>query len=173
MKQTETNPWTLVEKKYPEGTIIEGEVRNLTNYGAFVELEEGVDGLLHVSDMSWTKKIANPAELLNKGDKVKALVLSVDKDKKRIALGMKQLELDPWQHEIADRFAVATEHEGTVTKVTNFGVFVSLDKDLEGLLHISELTPSDNLTPGTKVKVRVIRIDAEERKIGLTLVRGA
>jgi small subunit ribosomal protein S1 len=173
MKQADGNPWDDVDGKFPPGTVVEGTVRNLTGYGAFVEISDGVDGLLHVSDMSWTKKIANPAELLNKGDKVRALVLSVDKEKKRIALGMKQLELDPWQHEIADRFAVGTEHEGTVTKVTNFGVFVSLDKDLEGLLHISELTPSDNLTPGAVVKVRVIRIDAEERKIGLTLVRGA
>jgi small subunit ribosomal protein S1 len=147
-------------------------VRNLTGYGAFVEIEDGIDGLLHVSDMSWTRKISNPAEMLEKGTKVKALVLSVDKEKKRIALGLKQLELDPWQNEIASRFGVDTEHEGEVTKVTNFGVFVALEKDLEGLLHISELTPSDNLTPGSKVNVRVLRIDPGERKIGLTLVRG-
>jgi small subunit ribosomal protein S1 len=171
MKQADGNPWDEVDGKFPPGTVVEGTVRNLTGYGAFVEIADGIDGLLHVSDMSWTKKIANPAELLNKGDKVRALVLSVDKEKKRIALGMKQLELDPWQHDIADRFAASTEHEGKVTKVTNFGVFVSLEKDLEGLLHISELTPSDNLTPDSVVKVRVIRIDAEERKIGLTLVR--
>jgi len=172
MKQADGNPWDEVDKKFPPGTVVEGTVRNLTGYGAFVEISDGIDGLLHVSDMSWTKKIANPAEVLNKGDKIKALVLSVDKDKKRIALGMKQLELDPWQHDIAERFGVSTEHVGDVTKVTNFGVFVSLEKDLEGLLHISELTPSDNLTPGTKVAVRVLRIDADERKIGLTLVRG-
>ncbi|MCC7137076.1 MAG: 30S ribosomal protein S1 [Planctomycetes bacterium] len=173
MKQADGNPWDEVDRKFPAGTVVEGTVRNLTNYGAFVEISDGVDGLLHVSDMSWTRKIANPAEMLNKGDKIKALVLSVDKEKKRIALGMKQLELDPWQHEIADRFAVGTEHTGDVTKVTNFGVFVSLEKDLEGLLHISELTPSDNLTPGKKVAVRVIRIDTDDRKIGLTLVRSA
>ncbi len=171
MKQADGNPWDDVDTKFPPGTVVEGVVRNLTGYGAFVEIADGIDGLLHVSDMSWTKKVANPAEVLNKGDRVKALVLSVDKDKKRIALGMKQLELDPWQHEIAERFGVATEHDGEVTKVTNFGVFVQLEKDLEGLLHISELTPSDNLTPGTKVRVRVLRVDPDERKIGLTLVR--
>jgi small subunit ribosomal protein S1 len=171
MKQADGNPWDDVDGKFPPGTVVEGTVRNLTGYGAFVEIADGIDGLLHVSDMSWTKKIANPAEVVNKGDKIRALVLSVDKEKKRIALGMKQLELDPWQHDISERFGVTTEHVGDVTKVTNFGVFVSLDKDLEGLLHISELTPSDNLTPGTKVSVRVLRIDAEERKIGLTLVR--
>jgi small subunit ribosomal protein S1 len=173
MKQADGNPWDEVDKRFSAGTVVEGTVRNLTNYGAFIEIADGIDGLLHVSDMSWTKKIASPAEVLNKGDKVKALVLSVDKEKKRIALGMKQLELDPWQHDIADRFAVGTEHGGAVTKVTNFGVFVALEKDLEGLLHISELTPSDVLTPDTKVSVRVIRIDTDERKIGLTLVRGA
>jgi small subunit ribosomal protein S1 len=173
MKQADGNPWDEVDKRFPPGTVVEGTVRNLTNYGAFVEMADGIDGLLHVSDMSWTKKIGNPAEMLEKGTKVKALVLSVDKEKKRIALGMKQLELDPWQHDIAERFAVGTEHVGEVTKVTNFGVFVQLEKDLEGLLHISELTPSDTLVPGTKVSVKVIRIDADERKIGLTLVRGA
>jgi len=173
MKQADGNPWDEVDKLFPAGTVVEGTVRNLTNYGAFIEISDGVDGLLHVSDMSWTKKIGNPAEVLEKGTKVKALVLSVDKEKKRIALGMKQLELDPWQHDIAERFAVGTEHVGDVTKVTNFGVFVALEKDLEGLLHISELTPSDNLAPETKVAVKVIRIDTDERKIGLTLVRSA
>ena len=172
MKQADGNPWDDADRRFPAGTVVEGTVRNLTNYGAFVEIADGVDGLLHVTDMSWTKKIGNPAEVLERGTKVKALVLSVDKEKKRIALGMKQLELDPWQHDIAERFAVSTEHTGTVTKVTNFGVFVSLEKDLEGLLHISELTPSDNLVPGSPVAVRVIRIDTDERKIGLTLVRG-
>jgi small subunit ribosomal protein S1 len=152
--------------------VVEGVVRNLTSYGAFIEIADGLDGLLHVSDMSWTKRIANPAEMLEKGQKVRAVVLSVHPDKKRIALGLKQLELDPWQKEILERFGPETEHVGTVTKVTNFGVFVALDMDLEGLLHISELTPADRLQANDRVAVKVLRLDTEERKIGLTLIRG-
>ncbi len=176
MKQTETNPWDLVEGKYPSGTLIEGEVRNLTNYGAFVEIEEGIDGLLHVSDMSWTKKVSHPSEVLQKGDRVKAVVLSVDQDKKRVALGMKQLLSDPWRDDIPMRYGIGTVVEGTVTKLTNFGVFVELESDLEGLLHVSELTEDRGVSPeeivsvGDKVQVKVIRVDPEDRKIGLTLV---
>jgi len=172
MKQADGDPWDDVEARFPPGTVVEGTVRNLTSYGAFVEIDEGLDGLLHVSDMSWTKKIANPSEVLDKGEKVKAVVLSVHPDKKRIALGLKQLELDPWQREIMDRYAPDTRHVGTVTKVTNFGIFVELEEGLEGLLHISELTPTDNLQAGTPVAVRVLRLDTEERKIGLGLLRG-
>jgi small subunit ribosomal protein S1 len=176
MKQTEANPWDLVETKYPPGTIIEGEVRNLTNYGAFVEIEEGVDGLLHVSDMSWTKKVSHPSELVDKGDRVRAVVLSVDQDKKRVALGVKQLESDPWRDDIPMRYGIGTELSGVVTKLTNFGVFVQLEEDLEGLLHISELTDQKGVAPeelvkvGETVKVKVLRVDAEDRKIGLTLL---
>jgi small subunit ribosomal protein S1 len=172
MKQADGNPWDDVEQRFPPGTVVEGEVRNLTSYGAFVEIEEGIDGLLHVSDMSWTRKITNPAEVVDKGQKIKAVVLSVHPDKKRISLGMKQLELDPWQGHIRERFAPESEHVGVVTKVTNFGIFVRLDEDLEGLLHISELTPADHLAAGQRAAVRVLRLDPEERKIGLTLVRG-
>jgi small subunit ribosomal protein S1 len=172
MKQADGNPWDAVESKFPPGTVVEGVVRNLTSYGAFIEIADGLDGLLHVSDMSWTKRIANPAEMLEKGQKVRAVVLSVHPDKKRIALGLKQLELDPWQKEILERFGPETEHVGTVTKVTNFGVFVALDMDLEGLLHISELTPADRLQANDRVAVKVLRLDTEERKIGLTLIRG-
>ena len=171
MKQADGNPWDDVDQRFPPGTVVEGVVRNLTSYGAFVELEDGIDGLLHVSDMSWTKKIANPADMLDKGQQLKAVVLSVHPDKKRIALGLKQLELDPWQDEIQKRFAPETEHAGVVTKVTNFGIFVGLDSDLEGLLHVSELTPADELSGGDPVAVRVLRLDTEERKIALTLVR--
>jgi small subunit ribosomal protein S1 len=176
MKQTETNPWDLVESKYPTGTLIEGEVRNLTNYGAFVEIEEGIDGLLHVSDMSWTKKVSHPSEVLEKGDKVKAVVLSVDQEKKRVALGMKQLLSDPWRDDIPMRYGIGTIVEGKVTKLTNFGVFVELEEGLEGLLHVSELTEDREVSPeeivkvGDEVSVKVIRVDAEDRKIGLTLV---
>ncbi|MCK6481646.1 MAG: 30S ribosomal protein S1 [Planctomycetes bacterium] len=178
MKQTETNPWTLVEKKYPEGTIIEGEVRNLTNYGAFVELEEGVDGLLHVSDMSWTRKVGHPSEVVEKGQKVRAIVLQVDQEKKRVALGLRQLTPDPWQDDIPRRFSIGTVIKGKVTKITNFGVFVELASDLEGLLHVSELSsegqkiesPEEVVKPGQEVEVKVLRVDPTERKIGLTMV---
>jgi len=176
MKQTETNPWTEVEDRYPVGTIIEGVVRNLTSYGAFVEIEEGIDGLLHVSDMSWTKKVTHPSEILKKGDLVRAVVLSVDTEKRRVALGMKQLEQDPWQDEIPRRYGPGDIVAGRVTKVTNFGVFVSLEDGLEGLLHISELTdrkvesPEEIVKIGQLVDVRVLKVDTEERKIGLSML---
>ena len=176
MKQTEVNPWTEVEERYPVGTIIEGVVRNLTNYGAFVEIEEGIDGLLHVSDMSWTKKVSHPSDNLQKGDLVRAVVLSVDTDKRRVALGMKQLEQDPWQDEIPRRYGPGDIVAGRVTKITNFGVFVSLEDGLEGLLHISELTdkkvesPEDVVRAGQLVDVRVLKVDSEERKIGLSMI---
>ena len=176
MKQAEMNPWDLVEEHYPIGTVIEGTVRNLTSYGAFVEIEEGIDGLLHVSDMSWTKKVSHPSEMVKKGDTLQCVVLSVDKEKKRIALGKKQLSPDPWTEEIPNNYHVGDLLSGFVTKITNFGVFVKLDNDLEGLLHISEITedreakPEDILQPGQKVEVRVIRVDIDERKIGLSFV---
>ncbi|MBL8800607.1 MAG: 30S ribosomal protein S1 [Planctomycetes bacterium] len=176
MKQAETNPWDLVEQHYPLGTVIEGTVRNLTSYGAFVEIEEGIDGLLHVSDMSWTKKITHPSEMVKKGDKLRCVVLSVDTQKKRIALGSKQLENDPWMDHIPNNYHVGDLLTGVVTKITNFGAFVKLEDDLEGLLHISELSdhkiqsPEDVVRPGMKIEVRVIRVDTEDRKIGLSFV---
>ncbi|MEX1023534.1 MAG: 30S ribosomal protein S1 [Planctomycetota bacterium] len=176
MKQAETNPWDLVEQNYPPGTIIEGTVRNLTTYGAFVEIEEGIDGLLHVSDMSWTKKVSHPSEMVKKGDQMTCVVLSVDTQKKRIALGLKQLSKDPWETEIPGNYHIGDLLSGYVTKITNFGVFVKLEENLEGLLHISELsdhkieTPEDIVKPGMKIEVRVIRVDIDERKIGLSFV---
>jgi len=176
MKQTEVNPWTEVEERYPVGTIIEGIVRNLTTYGAFIEIEEGIDGLLHVSDMSWTKKVTHPNEALKKGDLVRAVVLSVDTDKRRVALGTKQLEQDPWQDDIPRRYGPGDIVAGKVTKITNFGVFVSLEDGLEGLLHISELTdrkvetPEEVVKVGQVVDVRVLKVDTEERKIGLSMI---
>jgi small subunit ribosomal protein S1 len=176
MKQAESNPWDLVESHYPVGTVISGTVRNLTPYGAFVEIEEGIDGLLHVSDMSWTKKVSHPSEMVKKGDELQCVILSVDKEKKRIALGRKQLSADPWHEQIPGSYHVGDLLSGYVTKVTNFGVFVKLEEGLEGLLHISELTDDrgakaeDLLFPGQKVEVRVIRVDVEDRKIGLSFV---
>ncbi len=176
MKQAETNPWELVEENYPVGTVIEGTVRNLTSYGAFVEIEEGIDGLLHVTDMSWTKKITHPSEMVKKGDKMRCVVLSVDTQKKRIALGYKQLSPDPWMDHIPNNYHIGDLISGHVTKITNFGAFVRLEDDLEGLLHVSELadhkvgSPEEIVQPGMKIEVRVIRVDTEERKIGLSFV---
>ena len=177
MKQTAVNPWDMVSSNYPPGTIIRGRVRNLTNYGAFIELQEGIDGLLHITDMSWTKKITHPSEVVKKGEEIECVVLSVDQEKKRIALGLKQLQPDPWSQDIPARFHIGDSVPGTVTKITNFGVFVELEDGLEGLLHVSELAdhkvdnPEEVVKVGQKVEVRIIRIDPDERKIGLTLIQ--
>jgi small subunit ribosomal protein S1 len=177
MKQTQENPWTRVAEKYPVDAIVEGKVRNLTNYGAFVELEEGIDGLLHVSDMSWTRKISHPNEMLEKGQEVRCKILSVDQERRRIALGMKQLEDDPWNTNIPAKYAPGEVVSGTVTKITNFGVFVGLEDGLEGLLHISELAdhkvenPEEVVKVGDKIEVKVLRVDTDERKIGLSRKR--
>ncbi len=177
IKQTEVNPWELVAEKYPPGTIIEGKVRNLANYGAFVEIEPGIDGLLHVSDLSWTKKVAHPNEILNKGDSVRCVVLEVDREKQRVALGVKQLTEDPWVRAIPGAYKPGMVVRGKVTKITNFGVFVELEDQLEGLLHISELAdhkvenPHDIVKPSEEVDVKILRVDTQERKIGLSLKR--
>jgi small subunit ribosomal protein S1 len=174
MKQTQADPWDLVAQKYPPGTTVEGTVRNLTNYGAFVEVEEGIDGLLHVSDMSWTRKIGHPNEVLEKGQTVTCQVLNVDQDRKRIALGLKQMQQDPWESDIPARYGPGDVVTGKVTKLTNFGVFVELEPGLEGLLHISELadhkvgSPEEVVSVGDAIEVTVLRIDPGERKIGLS-----
>jgi small subunit ribosomal protein S1 len=174
MKQVHPNPWDRVAEKYPPSTIIEGTVRNLTNYGAFIEIEEGIDGLLHVSDMSWTRKISHPSEMVNKGDMVKCVILNVDQDRKRVALGMKQINNDPWEGDIPGRYHSGDVVKGKVTKLTNFGVFVELEPGLEGLLHISELadrkveSPEEVVKVGDEIEVRVLRVDQEDRKIGLS-----
>jgi len=176
MKQADVNPWDQVEQRYPPGTIIEGLVRNITSYGAFIELEEGIDGLLHVSDVSWTKKINHPNEVLKKGERVKAVVLTVEPAKKRIALGIKQLQNDPWADEIPSKYAQSDLISGEVTKITNFGVFVELEEGLEGLLHISEISdrkihrPEEIVNVGAHVNVRVLKVDTTERKIGLSMI---
>ena len=174
MKQTQDNPWDQVEDKYPIGKQINGKVRNLTNYGAFIELEEGIDGLLHVSDMSWTQKISHPNEVLEKGQELQCRILAVDTDRRRIALGLKQLNDDPWTADIPDRYQPGQLVKGKVTKITNFGVFVGLEDGLEGLLHISELSdekienPEDIVSVGDELEVKVLRVDTDERKIGLS-----
>src|ERR1700733_2767947 len=175
MKQVEENPWERVAEKYPPGSVVEGKVRNIANYGAFVEIEEGIDGLLHVSDLSWTKKIGHPSEVLKKGESVQAVVLSVDQEKQRIALGLKQMSEDPWVNAIPSAYRPGMVVKGHVTKIANFGFFVELAPGLEGLLHISEISdqkiekPEDVLKVGQDLDVKILRVDGEERKIGLSL----
>jgi len=176
MKQTQANPWDNVIDKYPEGANVKGVVRNLTNYGAFIELEEGVDGLLHVSDMSWTRKISHASEMLKKGDEVDCVVVSVDEERKRIALGLKQMGDDPWETRIPEKYQPGSIVKGAVTKITNFGVFVELETELEGLLHVSELTdgdesktPEDIVNVGDEIEVKILRVDTSDRKIGLSM----
>ncbi len=177
MKQVQPNPWDKVAERYPTNTIVTGTVRNLTNYGAFIEIEEGIDGLLHVSDMSWVKKVAHPSEVVQKGDKVTCIVLNVDQERKRIALGLKQMNNDPWEGDIPGRYKPNEVKKGKVTKLTNFGVFVELETGLEGLLHISELaehkveTPEDVVKVGDEIEVKILRVDVAERKIGLSRKR--
>jgi small subunit ribosomal protein S1 len=177
MKQTQENPWDRVADRYPPGSAVKGTVRNLTNYGAFIEIEEGIDGLLHVSDMSWTRKISHPNEMVEKGQELECRVLSVDQERRRIALGMKQLADDPWATDIPGKYQPGQIVKGPVTKITNFGVFVGLEDGLEGLLHISELAdhkvdnPEEVVKVGEVIEVKVLRVDADERKIGLSRKR--
>jgi small subunit ribosomal protein S1 len=177
MKQTLENPWDRVADRYPPDSVVKGTVRNLTNYGAFIEIEEGIDGLLHVSDMSWTRKISHPSEIVEKGQAIECRVLSVDQDRRRIALGLKQLAEDPWAADIPGKYEPGQIVKGTVTKITNFGVFVGLENGLEGLLHISELAdhkvenPEDVVKVGEEIEVKILRVDQEERKIGLSRKR--
>ena len=175
MKQTAPNPWDMVEGKYAIGTRIEGKVKSLTDFGAFVGLEEGIDGLIHISDMSWTKHIKHPSELFKKGQKVEAVVLRIDKEKERLSLGFKQLKSDPWDDEIPNRYVVGDVAVGKVSKVADFGIFVELDGGVEGLIHISEagLDPQAKLEEKFKlqdeVTAKIIKVDREERKIALSL----
>ncbi|MFI5381522.1 MAG: 30S ribosomal protein S1 [Tepidisphaerales bacterium] len=177
MKQVEENPWERVAEKYPPGSVVKGKVRNIANYGAFIEIEEGIDGLLHVSDLSWTKKIGHPSEMLKKSEEIQAVVLSVDQEKQRIALGLKQMQEDPWLHVIPANYRPGMVVKGHVTKIANFGVFVELEPGLEGLLHISEISdqkvekPEEVLKIGQEVDVKILRVDSDERKIGLSLKR--
>ncbi len=177
LKQLETNPWSIAGQKYPPGTVVTTKITSLTNYGAFVEIEPGIDGLIHISDLSWTKKYNHPGEMLQKGQEVKCVVLEVDEEKHRVSLGIKQLTEDPWVRAIPEKYIPGQIVRGAVTKLTNFGVFVELEEDLEGLLHISELSdekvesPQDVVQIGQEVEVKILRVDTDSRKIGLSLRR--
>src|SRR5579864_6808593 len=174
MKQVQPNPWDKVAERYSPGTVVTGVARTLTNYGAFIEIEEGIDGLLHVSDMSWVRKVSHPSEVVAKGDKVTCIVLNVDQERKRIALGLKQMNNDPWEGDIPGRYKPGQVVKGKVTKLTNLGIFVELEAGLEGLLHISELSdhkvdsPEDAVKVGDAIEVKILRVDPADRKIGLS-----
>ena len=174
VRQLEANPWEEIEARYPIGQRITGAVRNLTTYGAFVGLEEGIDGMIHVSDLSWTRKINHPSEVLKKGDEVEAVVLSIDKENQRVSLGIKQAENDPWS-DIDDKFKVGDMVKGQVAKIASFGAFVNLQDDIDGLIHISQLSEDhvekvkDVLKVGDDVEARVIKVDKVERRIGLSV----
>ncbi len=173
-RQLDANPWDMARHNYPIGARVRGKVRNLTTYGAFVELEEGIDGMVHVSDMSWTRKINHPSEALKKGDEVDALVLDVDADSQRISLGMKQTTTDPWE-EIDSHYKIGDMVEGTISKITSYGAFIELENDIDGLVHISQISEErvekikDVLNEGDAVTARVIKIDKDERRIGLSI----
>ena len=174
LRQLEANPWDEIEKKYPPGTVVKGKVRNMTAYGAFVEIEEGIDGMIHVSDMSWTRKINQPSEMLKKGDEVEATVIDIDKQNQRISLGIKQLDGDPWK-DIDTKYKIGDLVTGKVTKLASFGAFVQLKDDIDGLVHISQLSEDhvskvkDVLKVGQEVEARVIKVDKAERRIGLSV----
>src|SRR6516164_8978018 len=174
LRQLETNPWDRAQEKYPPGTKVKGKIRNLTSYGAFIELEEGLDGMIHVSDISWTRKINHPSEVLKKGDEVEAVVLEVDKANQRIAVGLKQLSTDPWES-IDQLYKVGDLVTGNVTKLASFGAFIGLKHDIDGLVHISQISEDrvdkikNVLKVSQDVTARVIKIDKGERRIGLSI----
>ena len=174
MKQIEENPWTVIEERYPVGTRVSGQVRNITNFGIFVGLEEGIDGLVHVSDISWTEQVKHPSDRFEKGDEVEAVVLKIDKENEKFSLGIKQLEANPWD-DILKKFTVGSEVTGPVTSVTDFGVFVKLEDGIDGLVYSSELaaerieTPSEHFKEGQEVTALVVKVDASEQKISLSI----
>src|SRR6202008_2262250 len=173
LKQVETNPWHELTEKYPVGTRIKGKVRNLTEFGAFVEVEEDIDGLIHISDMSWSKRIKQPSEVLKKGDVVDAMVLSIDAENQRLSLGLKQLATDIWD-DFFSRHHVGDIVEGKVTRMTNFGAFVELDEGIEGLIHVSEFDDTHGgekitLEVGSNYQMKIIKLSPQERKIGLSI----
>ena len=174
LKQLEPNPWTAIEEKYPIGTIVEGAIKNTTDFGIFLGLEEGIDGLVHISDISWTQKIKHPAEIYKKGEVVKAVVLSIDKDNERFSLGIKQLEPDPWEI-VPKKYKRGQVVKGVVTNITDFGIFLEIEEGIEGLIHVSEIGEDkasalkDLATVGEDLEALIISIDKRSRKIGLSL----
>jgi small subunit ribosomal protein S1 len=174
MKQVEADPWATIDERYKPGERVEGKVRNLTDFGAFVELEPGVDGLLHISDMSWTRNIGHPSEILKKGQSVETQILNVDRDNKRISLGLKQIQPDPWET-VSQRYPMGSRVTGKIVRLTDFGAFVELEPGVDGLLHVSQMSsrpiasPSDLVNVGDELTLMVIRVDPNERRIGLSL----
>jgi small subunit ribosomal protein S1 len=175
MKQIEHNPWDVVEKKYTVGTKIEGKVKSITDFGVFVGLDEGIDGLIHISDISWTRRINHPSELFKKGQSIEAVVLKIDREKERISLGYRQLTPDPWEHEIPEKYRVGQQVHGKVVRVTDFGVFVELEDGVEGLIHVSEMEMDphakveDLFKVQDEVTAKITRVDTTERKIALSV----
>lgn len=176
MKQAKPNPWDVISEKYPVGTTIEGRIKNITDFGLFIGIDEGIDGLVHISDLSWTKRIKHPGDLYKKGDLVQAVVLDIDKKSERFSLGIKQLQSDPWET-VNERYDVGKEITGTVTNLTDFGVFVELEEGIEGLVHVSEISKEKIKTPvgmfnvGDLITARVMNINSDERRIGLSIKR--
>ena len=176
MKQVAPNPWDVISEKYPIGTIIEGKIKNITDFGLFIGIDDGIDGLVHISDISWTKRIKHPGEIYKKGDVLQAKVLEIDKESERFSLGVKQMQPDPWET-VGERYEVGKEITGTVTNVTDFGVFVELEEGIEGLVHVSEIsrekvkTPAGKFNVGDVITAKVMNINSDERRIGLSVKR--
>jgi len=174
MKQLESNPWDVIAQKYPVGTTIAGKIKNITDFGIFIGIDEGIDGLVHISDISWTKRVKHPSEIFRKNQEVQAIVLNIDKDNERFSLGVKQLESDPWES-IPQRYPMGSVVSGPITNVTDFGLFVELEEGIEGLVHVSEISkekiksPVGQFKPGDKITAKVINISPKDRKIGLSV----
>jgi small subunit ribosomal protein S1 len=176
LKQVEPNPWDVIGERYPVGTTIEGRIKNITDFGIFIGIDEGIDGLVHISDISWTKRIKHPSELYKKGQTVQAVVLNIDKENERFSLGIKQLTSDPWD-EVPSKYKPGTRVTGTVTNVTDFGVFVELEEGIEGLIHVSELSKDKSGNPLSRfnvddvIQAKVLNVSRGEKKIGLSIKR--
>jgi small subunit ribosomal protein S1 len=176
LKQTQPNPWDVIGERYPVGTTIEGRIKNITDFGIFIGIDEGIDGLVHISDISWTKRVKHPSELYKKGQVVQAVVLNIDKENERFSLGIKQLTQDPWD-EVPNRYKPGTRVTGTVTNITDFGIFVELEEGIEGLIHVSELSKEKGGNPLSRfnvddvIQAKVINVSRGEKKIGLSIKR--